>query len=270
MSDQLTQEQAKAEWDRLDQEDGSPAEHPVEPKAQDAEPAAPAEAQAPAEPAADPYADLPPMVRDEIAGLRALTEQMQNRLRNVEGNVGGLKSQLQAAKEVRSAGGDAPTESELRRAQVDPEAAARLRRDYPEFADGVSSLIQHELASRAQPEASGVSREDLEAVREEIRRELLVEFKHPDWKQTIATPVFAGWFQRQAPEIRMLGGSQDPRDAVRVLDLFEDDRKRANSRHQGLAAAAAIPQGAGRGTRVKTVDEMTPEEYWAHLDATGQ
>lgn len=281
MSDQTTQEQAKDIWNELEQEDASGATAPAEqPKTEQAdEPVTQAaEAQAPAaETVTDPYANLPQEVRDELAGLRAIAQQvpqLTQRLRNVEGNLGGLKSQIQAAKEVRAAGGDAPTDAEIRQAQSDPEAAARLRREYPEFADGVASLIKAELAAHRAPEQTGVTKEDLAAMAEEIRdtviRETLVEVRHPGWKQEIATPRFAGWYQRQAPEIRALGGSKDPRDAIRVLDLYMADRQKAENKHQTLSSAAALPQGGRSAPRVKSVDEMTPDEYWAYLDATGQ
>lgn len=279
MSDPITQEQAQAIWNELEQEEaGKAPAAPAEPTKQEQEPAAAdtAETQVPAAPqAADPYAHLPQEVRDELAGLRAIVQQvpqLTQRLRNVEGNLGGLKSQLQAAKETRAAGGDAPTEAEIRQAQTDPEAAARLRREYPEFAEGVASMIKHELESRV-PQGQ-VTKEDLDSlaasIRDEVVRETLVEVRHPGWKQEVATPRFAGWFQRQAPEIRALGGSRDPNDATRILDLYKEDRKRAEANHNALASAAAIPQGHRSGSRVKPVEEMTPEEYWAYLDATGQ
>lgn len=213
---------------------------------------------------------------DKIAGLESMLGQVTNRLRNAEGHIGGLNSQLkqqvQTAQQVAAKGGDAPTAGEIRAAQASPEAMSNLKRDYPEFADAMESALNERLgtleqrlaAQGQQTQTSGVSVDDINRV----RAELTVEMRHPGWQDRVQTPEFMGWLQRQPREVQMLAASESPQDAVRLLDLHGDASKAVTSqRTQRLSSAAAIPSGrTGGNVRSKAVEDMSPEEYWRYLD----
>lgn len=284
--DQLTQEDAQKIWDELDNDEAAPAAEAVEIPAQVDEPKDETATQpeaakaAPAAPAEDPYAGMSTAAKDELIGLKSLVSQLSQRVRNTEGHIGGIKSQLtsagEAAKQVRAEVGVAPSAAELREAQSDPAAFQQLRKDYPEFAEAIDGVVQHRInasISKLKPEASapGVSREEIEGAmndfRDQIERETYVEINHRGWKSVVKTPEFVGWFEQQPREVRTLAGSTDPADAVRMLDLFSESRGRKVNQATRLEAAAAIPSGRQSGVKVKSVDDMTPEEYWAHLDA---
>jgi len=203
--------------------------------------------------------------------------QVTQRLRNAEGHIGGLGSQLkqqvQAAQQVTAKGGEAPTAGEIRAAQTNPEKMDALKRDYPEFADAMESALNERLSAleqriAAQPQQvqqqPGVSSEDISR----LRSEMAVEIRHPGWQDRVQTPEFVGWLQRQPREVQMLAASDSPQDAVRLLDLHGEATTSASSqRTQRLASAAAIPSGrSGSNTRAKAVEDMTPQEYWAYLD----
>lgn len=213
---------------------------------------------------------------DKITGLEAILGQVTSRLRNAEGHIGGLNSQLkqqvQAAQQVTAKGGEAPTAGEIRAAQQNPEAMTSLKRDYPEFADAMESALNERLSSMeqrlaAQPQhvqQPGVQREDMNR----LRNEVAVEIRHPGWQDRVQTPEFVGWMQRQPREVQMLAASESPQDAVRLLDLHSQAANTATSqRTQRLSAAAAIPTGrSGSSARAKAVEDMTPQEYWRYLD----
>lgn len=213
---------------------------------------------------------------DKISGLESMLGQVTQRLRNAEGHIGGLNSQLkqqvQAAQQVTARGGDAPTAGEIRAAQANPEKMNALKRDYPEFADAMESALnerlsalEQRLATQQQPaQQSGVSYEEIA----NLRSEMAVEIRHPGWKDRVQTPEFSGWLRRQPREVQMLAASDSPQDAVRLLDLHNDASSSVTSqRTQRLASAAAIPSGrSGSNTRAKAVEDMTPQEYWAYLD----
>ena len=213
---------------------------------------------------------------DKITGLEAILGQVTHRLRNAEGHIGGLNSQLkqqvQAAQQIAAKGGDAPTAGEIRAAQQNPEAMTSLKRDYPEFADAMESALNERLSSMeqrlaAQPQQvqqPGVGREDINRLRSEVA----VEIRHPGWQDRVQTPEFVGWMQRQPREVQMLAASESPQDAVRLLDLHSQAANTATSqRTQRLSAAAAIPTGrSGSSARAKPVEDMTPQEYWRYLD----
>jgi hypothetical protein len=213
---------------------------------------------------------------DKIAGLESMLGQVTNRLRNAEGHIGGLNGQLkqqqQLAKQVANSGGEAPNADQIRQAQSNPEAMANLKRDYPEFADAMESALKQQMQEQEQriqallkDQKGGVSHEEIA----QMRSELAVEAKHPNWQDRVQTPEFMGWLQRQQPEVQMLAASESPRDAIRLLDLHHEAMNSATSANktQRLSSAAAIPSGrSGSSVRTKAVEDMTPQEYWRYLD----
>jgi hypothetical protein len=279
------QDEAQKIWDQLEAEDSGRAqpesvgnENPPEPQPAQANPAYPAPAnQADATQGSDEVAPSSEQaLMDKISGLESMLGQVTQRLRNAEGHIGGLGSQLkqqvQTAQQVTSRGGEAPTAGEIRAAQANPEKMNALKRDYPEFADAMESALnerlsamEQRLATQQQPALqSGVSHEEIAV----LRSEMAVEVRHPGWKDRVQTPEFVGWLQRQPREVQMLAASDSPQDAVRLLDLHGEASSSVTSqRTQRLASAAAIPSGrSGSNTRAKAVEDMTPQEYWAYLD----
>lgn len=214
------------------------------------------------------------LLLDKIAGMETILSQLTQRLRNAEGHIGGLgsqlKQQLQTAQQVTAKGGDAPTAGEIRDAQRSPEAMARLKADYPEFAEAMESALNERLSTLEQRIAQqavpvqAVTAEDIAR----LRAEMAVEVRHPGWQSVVQESVFQGWLKRQPREVQMLAASESPQDAIRLLDLFGDSGKSAaTQRTQRLNAASAIPTGrSGASARQKSVDDMTPEEYWRYLD----
>lgn len=279
------QDEAQKIWDQLDAEDSGRAQ-PESISNEDPPETQPAQAN-PADPAPADQADAPKgseeeapsseqALMDKIAGLESMLGQVTQRLRNAEGHIGGLGSQLkqqfQAAQQVTAKGGEAPTAGEIRAAQANPEKMDALKRDYPEFADAMESALNERLSAleqrlAAQPQQvqqPGVSAEEIAR----LRSEMAVEIRHPGWQDRVQTPEFVGWLQRQPREVQMLAASDSPQDAVRLLDLHGEATSSITSqRTQRLASAAAIPSGrSGSNTRAKAVEDMTPQEYWAYLD----
>jgi len=281
-----SQEDAQKIWEQLDAEESDRA------PAADAElPAddAPAPASTDPAPAANHIADTADATKggdaatptgdqvllDKIAGLETMLSQVTQRLRNAEGHIGGLgsqlKQQLQTAQQVSAKGGDAPTATEIRDAQRNPEAMARLKSDYPEFAEAMESALnerlsslEQRLAQQQQPAQAGVTPQEIQR----LRSEMAVEIRHPGWQDRVRTTEFMGWLQRQPREVQMLAASDSPQDAVRLLDLHTEATSSASTqRTQRLNSAAAIPSGrSGANVRQKAVEDMTPDEYWRYLD----
>ncbi len=279
------QDEAQKIWDELEAEEAGGAqpanEAEIDPQEGTPSPAestdpAPAD-QADATGAGDEAAPTAEQaLLDKIAGLESMLGQVTNRLRNAEGHIGGLnsqvKQQLQAAQQVTAKGGDAPTAGEIRAAQQSPEAMSNLKRDYPEFAEAMESALNERLSALEQRLAAVPQHAQQPAVSYEeiarLRSEMAVEVRHPGWQDRVQTPEFVGWLQRQPREVQMLAASESPQDAVRLLDLHSQAASSATSqRTQRLSAAAAIPSGrSGSTARAKPVEDMTPEEYWAYLD----
>jgi len=212
---------------------------------------------------------------DRIAGLESMLNQVTQRLRNAEGHIGGLgsqlKQQLQTAQQVTAKGGDAPSATEIREAHKSPEAMARLKADYPEFAEAMESALNERLGALEQKLQQQPAQQTEAVSPQEIARlrsEFAVEVRHPGWQDLVRTTEFVGWLQRQPREVQMLAASESPQDAIRLLDLHTDASKSASTqRTQRLSSAAAIPSGrSGSNVRQKAVEDMSPEEYWRYLD----
>ncbi|RTL37157.1 MAG: hypothetical protein EKK53_21545 [Burkholderiales bacterium] len=232
----------------------------------------------------DKFAGLPSEVRDYMAGLQAQVEQLAGRVRSTEGSIGGLKSAMQrqreAAQAVRESGGAAPTEAQIKQAQAGGQRAIdKLKDTYPEFAEQLDAVLKEELAAvraiqqpqpqEQQPQAQALSRDEEIAV---AKREAYIEGKgFKGWQQQIQQPEFVGWFNRQPREVQMLGHSPNWDDAVRLLELHRQEQtaRQQPGAQRGLESFAGVSeihrsgQSAQRG--IKSVDQMTPAEYWAHL-----
>lgn len=267
------QDEAKKIWDQLDSDDNGTtvADEPVEVAEEGTAQAAPQDSQAPAE-----VDDDPKVLRNKLAGMEAMVQQLSGRLRNAEGHIGGLnsqlKSQLEAAKAVAKAGGDAPTAREIRDAQDSPEALAMLARDYPELAKALRPVMEAtfsdrfaDLEKRIPQGDSGASlnRSELEAFKAEMR----VESRHPGWQDTVKGAEFIGWLQSSPRELQLLAASDEPTDAIRLLDKYSELKNAApTQRTQRLSSAAAMPTGQRSAARTKNVDDMTPQEFWRYQD----
>jgi hypothetical protein len=283
-SQTMTPEDKAKLWAEADAQDAQQATGTAA-AANDAELASAAQETAPAQQAAvteqaekqDPYAALPDEIKNEIIGLKSILSQTTSRLRNAEGHIGGLRSQIMqatAAQQAQQAQAAAPTKSELSRAEQDPEAMRQLQEDYPEFGAAMKAALREQMSAfreemRAvinQPPAQlpSITAEHLQS----LRSELTVEARHPGWKDTVSTPAFAGWLQQQPREVQMLASSSDARDAIRLLDIQRETAQQSTQqRNQRLASAAAIPSGRANTAREKPVEQMNKAEYWAYLDS---
>lgn len=293
---------AQAIWDALEAEESGQAPAPAAAPAATDEPGASQQTDGdaagadPAAPAADsgaeadPYRDLPASVRDEILGLKATVDALTGRVRNAEGHIGGLRSQIQrdlqaAAAATRQAGGDAPTQEQLATASKSPAALARLKEDYPEFGAAIEEVVsaQSQEIARLQQAISKPVVDDNAAKRvAQLEWELTdvkISVKHPNWKEEVAKPDFDPWVARQPREVQALRNSNNPADVIRLLDIraaqvqaqrrTEQTQDQAAARRKSAAMkAAAIPGGRSAASiQTKDLDDMTPEELWAYYDA---
>lgn len=224
--------------------------------------------------AADPFADLPSAVKETLAGLQAQVAQLTARQRNVEGHIGGINSklqqQLQAASAATAQGGQAPSREQMAAAAGSAPAMARLKEDYPEFGAALDAALNERMATLPQPGAPaqpGLTEADVQARIDRVRREMAVEMRHPGWLNEVQQPRFLGWMQNQANEVRMLAGSDDPGDAIRLLDLYKQTTSAQAQQQNALDAAAALPGRRG-SQQIRQVDpsKMSKDEYWAYLD----
>lgn len=58
-----------------------------------------------------------------------------------------------------------------------------------------------------------------------IEAHIAIEVAHPGWIATVRTPEFVRWLDAQPPEVYALSKSQDPTDAIALLDRYEESRR---------------------------------------------
>ena len=230
---------------------------------------------------ADPFADLPPHVQDFIAGQKAQNEALNKRLKNLEGNLGGMKQQLDAARtaqaQVQSAGAAAPTAQQIAAARGNAGKWAKLVEQYPEFGEAFEerlASVQGQGPAAQNLTIDQVAAHTSQAVAAAVARandEMTVEFRHPGWQDLTQTPGFVGWVQRQQPEVVKLYSSDKPGDVIRLLDLYKEANKTSLQRQTRMsAAAAAAGPGTAKGAKVRSEAELDGQALWDALESQGR
>lgn len=188
---------------------------------QSAEPAKKQEGAAATAAAPDPWKDVAPVVRQKLEALDALPAQ----IRNLAGHIGGLNSKIDSALATAKAvatdkGGSAaaPTDAQVKAAMASPEKWAKLKEDYPDWAEpleaefaGIRSEIA-KLSKGAPVDVNAIKSEVTKGVGEQLaagfdaaEERAFVRLKHPDWKTTVNTPEFKAWTLEGGPSLEEYG-----------------------------------------------------------------
>ncbi len=220
-----------------------------------------ADAAAPASPAAteaatnqpsaeeDELAGLPPKVREMLAEFQqikqaaALVPELQHQLRSTVGRVASLQKALPAP--------PPPAPPKL-------EKVERVRAELPEVIEALEEYIGHHVkaASPAEPAAA-----------DSTETPILAE-AFPQWEQTVASDDFAKWLDTEggeyATKVKATTSEAVMLEALTRYDVAKKyaakaatEAQRVAQTRQSRAAAAAVPQGAGRRapTPATTLDD---------------
>ena len=281
MDNQLTQEQLQDLWNQ-EAKKLDAGEEPADELQGAAPDAPPQEEQVPepqaTEPAADPLASLPEEFKAKLAKIDQLEQanaQLLHHVKTAEGRVAAMQREFQQARQAATqvSPQEAPSQGQMAAAAKNPEKWEQLKQDFPEWAGAMEEYVAAKLGST---QASGLSPQQVqELVSQQVAQtkaemgilleESRIEGKHENWKQTVNTPEFANWFLAQPADTRALADSPRARDAIRMLDLYEQAKAKPaadirQERSQRLAAAATTRPG--ETPPPKTLDDMSPEELW--------
>jgi len=275
------EEAAKLEADDTSSAVGALANVPDEepPQIQTEEPENAVEAAAEPEPEADPLAGLPEVVKAKLAEIDLLKQanaQLLHHVKTTEGRVAAMQREAEQARRAQQVVGDtaAPTQGQIAAAAKNPEKWEQLKQDFPEWGDAVEEFVNSRLGNVQQQQALSPEQvanfvqakvAETKAEMSKLMEEARIEGKYENWKTVVNTPEFAQWYAVQNPEIRALADSTSSRDAIRMLDMFHETKKRSaadikQEREQRLAAAATGKPG--NTPPPKTLDDMSPEELW--------
>jgi hypothetical protein len=227
----------------------------------------------------DPLAGLSDVVRAKLAQIDELATanaQLLHHVKTAEGRVAAMQREFQQARVAQQqvAPQEAPSQGQIVNAAKNPEKWEQLKEDFPEWAGAMEEYVASKLGS-VQPQqgldpqqVAAFVQQQVDQTKVEMRQaieEARVDGKYENWKDTVNTLEFTQWFTVQSPEIRSLANSDSARDAIRMLDLFHETKKRSASdikQERGQRLAAAATTRPGQTPPPKTLDDMSPEELW--------
>lgn len=222
-------------------------------------------------------APAPAAERDPLAEL----SKLDGRLRNLSGEINalkGLSSDIAALKgsveqitgkltQAASAaateqGAEAPTKQQISVALKDGEKFKQLQEDFPEWADAlqeaigsqseaIKQAVLKELPSPKEVDTTQfLTAEQFEQqLGASIEQQIPIYLKHPTWKKDINSQEFMSWLPTQPDDVKALAESEDPEDAITLLDKFHGRAApppKTNSQKSRLEASVAPDTGANR------------------------
>lgn len=238
-----------------------------------------AEEAAPSEEPEDPLAGLSDVVRAKLAQIDELATanaQLLHHVKTAEGRVAAMQREFQQARVAQQqvAPQEAPSQGQIVNAAKNPEKWEQLKEDFPEWAGAMEEYVASKLGS-VQPQQGLDPQQVAEFVQQQVDQtkvemrqaieEARVDGKYENWKDTVNTLEFTQWFTVQPPDVRALANSDSARDAIRMLDMFHETKKRSASdirQERGQRLAAAATTRPGQTPPPKSLDDMSPEELW--------
>lgn len=226
---------------------------------------------------ADPWATLPEEFKAKLAKIDQLEQanaQLLHHVKTAEGRVAAMQREFQQSRQAATtvATNQAPTQGQMSAAARNPEKWEQLKQDFPEWAGAMEEYVAAKLGSAQQsldPQAvANFVHQQVAQTKAEMARaleEARVDGKYDNWKQLVNTTDFVQWFTVQPDEVKRLADSSAARDAIRMLDMFHEAKRRSASdirqeRSQRLTAAATVRPG--QTPPPKTLEDMSPQELW--------
>lgn len=235
--------------------------------------------------AADPAPPAPDAKPDEKKGKakpaapdpaddieRRVNAKVEQRVKSMEGRFGSLHkkmlAELKSLEEARKAGVAAPTQAQVKAAGESKAKEDELRAEFPEYFEFVDRQMADVRAAIPDPEK--IAEQAVAKARAEWVNDLIEE-RHEDWQETVASAKFKAWYEKfpEDSEERRLGRSSKPRDAIKLLDRFAarvDDSEHATgapppepppdtSSNRRLEDAVPATRGGGTNRRDRVPSE---------------
>ena len=228
--------------------DPEPVVADADPEPADPEPVV-ADDPEPAEPEpADPMADA-------ITELTSQVRTLNSRYGSLSDKVTRMGDTAKAAATVQGAA--SPTAAQAKAAFSDGEKFKALHQEFPEWGNAMEEMantLRSELSVNApQVDMTEINQllasvqEDQKSSREREQANILTSH-HRDWLKDINTAKFKEWNAKQTPEVQALANSENPFDAVDMLDKYKaDTKKKVVKQEQNVEKLKnAVPATHGR------------------------
>lgn len=215
-------------------------------------------------PADPPQADPAPNADDKL--LQQVKNLIDGRLRNHTGDIGKMLDKrlkemapaaAAAAATAKADGAAAPSNQQISDALKSGEKFKKLAEDFPEWGE---AFLEMQGIAAASLEASLVDKILAKVPKSEVTLDAVtkghmasVTAAHRTWKKDINSPQFATWLDTQDASTKALAESDDPEEAIDLLDRYYAAQKPAAPAPQAPPAnqqrleAAAVPAKSGSG-----------------------
>ncbi len=208
------------------------------------------------------------------------------RVRSLEGKLGTVTDQLSRALSENQTLKDTatPTTEQVTEAAESSEKFDELAAEFPEWAEAMKeqiTLVESRLMGKI-PTAEAIDGAINEAY-QATRALNKLDIKHLDWEETVQSVDFKDWEKAQNAEIQVLAGSEDPKDASKMLDLYKQSKQDAKSdepdaeaeaerlaaekqRRLDDAIAPTRPGSTSRRERAPDVDDAFEEGFYGNRE----
>lgn len=223
------------------------------------------------EEAPDPWKDVPKVVRDQLEQSAQFQRTASESLRNIGTTLQSLPQQIKdataaATAAVKAEGGEAPTKTEVAAATKSSEKWARLKEDYPDWADAMEEQLADVRAAFAAAAPAPVDAKALrgeieggltkaitpalQAVQNRARQLALLDFYHEDWEEIARSAPYAAWIKTQSADVQALEKSPLAKDGRKLFDQYKAFAKRAKTKEESETRLknAETPTGTPRTT----------------------
>ena len=236
----------------------------------------------------EPEAPKPDPLDELKAHLQRIEEAAAKRERDLNGRFGGLADQMkQIAKEatVAKAAAAPADQAAIKEASKTPEKWAEFKKEW-EGSNLVESIEEYVALNKSDPTA--LVQEQIAKAKEELNQqyaqreaklqsqivELTMKQAHPQWRKTVQSDEFQTWRTAQSAAIQALARSDNPQDAIDMLDLYakttapppeaavKEDKAKANRARLQEAVNPTRSEVAPRKTL--SIEDMTEEQFWAY------
>ena len=245
-----------------------------------------------AEPAVDSASVLSPEMQVIVDSVNKLTSSltgMEDRIKQTERRVGGITNEFHAAKtaseEAAATQAKAPTPEEMADAAKNESAWEDLKKDFPSWADAISSKLKTQTSNFVSVDAFEELRQSVSQlpVANPIELETrLVGLIHPDWKQITQDPKYASWLNIQSDDVKFKAyKGTTAEEAIDVFSQFKahnvaeatastdanplSEVQKIKAQRKKQLQSSTLTNTNHKTIKQKSEDEMTEAELRAHI-----
>lgn len=185
----------------------------------------------------------PKVPADPESEALKLAKTLDGRYRNLTGDLNKISARLEelatsmkpadaaaATAAAKAEGIETPTQQQVTAALKNGAKMKALREDFPDWADAIDEAVTGGMSQLEQSILAKVKPEKVDtsgfATVDSVTKIgfAAISAHHKTWKKDVVTPEFSQWLEAQPDDVRALAGSDDPEDAIAMMDKFYASR----------------------------------------------